>query len=166
MMKPKNPHIPPPERRPISMQGRPSLADGDERSIGDLLRELSDEVRTLLRQEIQLARSEIKQNITKASTHVGFIAAGGFIAYAGFLALVMAVALLLGTFMPDWLGFLIAGALVVAGGYMLLQTGLSKLKRTDFTLEHTADTLQEDKLWIKQEAQEVKNDPMHLGAST
>ena len=143
---------------------RPVAPPRDERSVGDLFKELARETRTLLRQEFQLAKTEATEKASKASKGVGFVAAGGFVAYAGFLALVAALGFLLGSFMPNWLGFLAAGLLVLVAGYALFQKGLSSLRNTDFSFDHTVETLQEDKLWMKQEAQEVKRDPTHLGA--
>jgi cation transport ATPase len=136
----------------------------DDRSLGDLFKELGRETQMLVRQEVQLAKAEVSRSVSKAGKHAGFIAAGGFVAYAGLIGLVMALGFLLGTFMPVWLGFLIAGVVVLIIGYALFQKGLSGIKNTDFSLEHTAETLQEDKLWLKQEAQEVKRDPKNLGS--
>ena len=143
---------------------RPTPSPRDERSVGDLFKELARETQMLLRQEFQLAKTEATEKASKASKGVGFVAAGGFVAYAGFLALVAALGFLLGSFMANWLGFLAAGLLVLIAGYALFQKGLSSLKSTDFSFDHTAESLQEDKLWMKQEAQEIKRDPTHLGA--
>ena len=143
---------------------RPAVQNQDERSLGDLFKELAGETQLLVRQEIRLAKAELSEKAGKAGKNVGFIAAGGFVAYAGLIVLVMALGLLLGSFMPDWLGFLIAGVVAILAGYAFFQKGLSGLKHTDFSLERTAETLQEDKLWMKQEAQEVKRDPKHLGS--
>lgn len=156
--------FPPERRRPMPPTDGPPAHERDERSLGDLFKEFVDETRTLVRQEIQLAKTEASEKASKAGKHIGLIAAGGAVAYAGVLALVMAIGFLLGMVMPDWLGFVIAGVVVIIVGYVLLQKGLSGFKNTDFSLERTAETLQEDKLWIKQEAQDVKNDPKHLGA--
>lgn len=164
--RPEGPRIPMPHE-PVPYDRRPydrPAPERDGRSLGDLFKELAGETRTLVRQEIQLAKNEAQIKAKKAGKNVAFLAAGGFVAYAGFIVLVMALGLLLGTFMPDWLGFLIAGAVVVIAGVVLLKKGQEGLKDTDFTLDRTAETLQEDKLWMKQEMQEVKDDPMHLGA--
>lgn len=135
-----------------------------ERSVGELVKELARETQTLIRQEFQLARVEATEKAAKAGRGAGFAAAGGFVAYAGFLALVAALGFLLGSFMPNWIGFLVAGVLVLLSGYALVQKGLGILRSTDFSFDRTAETLQEDKLWMKQEGQEVKRDPKHLGA--
>ena len=166
--------MPPPDRRPPDdrrPRGEPRL--DDERSLVDLLRELTTETRELVRQEINLAQTEISEKTSQATQEVkgkateagkdaAYVGLGGAIAYAGLLALVFSLALLLGSFMPDWLGFLIAGVVVLLIGYALIQSGLKKLRQvdyalsTDFSLSKTKRTLQEDKQWMKEEAREVK----------
>lgn len=141
---------------------RPPRRNG--RTLGQLFTKLTREIQALIRQELQLATTEASEKASVAGRNVGFMAAGGFVAYAGFLALVIALGILLGNVMPVWLGFAITGVVVLIAGYALLQKGISGLRSTDFSLDRTAQTLQEDKLWMKQEAQEVKDDPKHLGA--
>lgn len=123
----------------------------DERSIGDLFAELASETSTLVRQEVQLAKTEITQKVTSAGKDVGMIGAGGALAYAGLLALIAAVIIGLGQLIPMWLSALIVGLVVVGIGYMLIQSGLSALKRIDPTPRETIETLKEDKEWVKEQ---------------
>lgn len=53
------------------MQGR------DDRSIGELFAELAQESATLVRQEVQLAKTEMSQKASRVGKDVGFLAAGG-----------------------------------------------------------------------------------------
>lgn len=135
----------------------------DERSVGQLVKELAHETQTLIRQEFQLAKAEATEKASQAGRGLGFALAGGFVAYAGFLAVVAALGFLLGSFMPNWIGFLVAGLVVLLTGYALAKKGLNSLRSTNFSFDRTAETLQEDTLWMKQEGQEVKRDPKHLG---
>lgn len=137
---------------------------GDERSLGDLLRELADETRMLVRQELRLARVEVREIASEAGRNAGLIAAGGFVAYAGFLALVAGLGFLLGRVMPLWLSFSLVGLVVLLVGYALYRGGRSGLRETDFSLERTTESLQEDRQWMKEEARDVKDDPARLGA--
>lgn len=123
----------------------------EDRTLGDLFTDLTRDFRTLVRQEIDLAKTESTEKAKKAGKHVAFIGAGGFVAYAGFIAIVFAVAYLLGEVMPLWLSTLLVGAAVTLAGYMLIQSGLKGLKHTDFSLKRTAETLKEDKQWLKEE---------------
>src|SRR3954471_22959219 len=66
-------------------------------SIPTLLKELRDETTTLLRQEVALAKIELKQNATQAAGHGIKILVGGFVAYAGAIVLLIGLGHLLGT---------------------------------------------------------------------
>jgi hypothetical protein len=123
----------------------------DTRSIGELFSELANETTTLLRQEIQLAKTEMTQKATEAGKDVGLIGAGGALAYAGLLALIAAVIIGLGQLIPMWLSALIVGLVVVGIGYLLIQRGLTALKQIDPTPRQTIQTLQEDKEWVKEQ---------------
>lgn len=136
----------------------------DERTLGELFRALATETRTLVRQEIRLATREASDIATEAGQNVGMIAAGGFVAYAGFLTLLVGMSLLLGLVMPLWLSFSLVGLGVLVIGYALYRSGRKGLDETDFSFDRTTETLQEDKQWMKEEAQDVKDHPSRLGA--
>ncbi|MBV9791409.1 MAG: phage holin family protein [Chloroflexi bacterium] len=123
----------------------------DTRSLGELFSELANETTMLVRQEIQLARTEMTQKATRAGKDVGMIGAGGALAYAGLLALIAALIIGLGELIPLWLSALIVGLVVVGVGYMLIQRGLTALKQIDPVPQQTIQTLQEDKEWVKEQ---------------
>jgi hypothetical protein len=122
-----------------------------ERSLGELFSELSQETSALIRQEVQLAKAEVTRKATKAGKEVAFMAAGGFIAYAGFLALIAAAILGVAEFLPLWLSALLIGVIVAGVGYLLLQKGMNGLKEINPAPRRTIETLKEDKEWLKQQ---------------
>jgi hypothetical protein len=122
----------------------------DQRSLGDLLSELSRETATLVRQEVALARTELTRNVARLQRHAVLIVAGGVIAYSGLLAIVAAIVLgLVRLGVTPWLAALVAGIGVAVLGYVLLQQGLSGLKRDPLTPEQTIDTMKENAQWAK-----------------
>lgn len=123
----------------------------DERSIGDLFSELASETSTLVRQEFQLAKTEMTQKATSAGKDVGMLGAGGALAYAGLLAVIAAVIIGLGEFIPMWLSALIVGLVVIGIGYMLVQRGLTALKQIEPAPRQTIETLKEDAEWAKEQ---------------
>jgi len=139
-------------------------AQGPRRSVGQLFGDLAQQMQTLFRLELQLARVETTEQVKRAGRGGGMIAAAAAVAYGGFLAVIAALALLLGSAMPMWLAFLLTGVLVLLAGALLFASGRSTLKEADFNLDKTARTLEEDARWIKHEAAEVKRDPSHLGS--
>jgi Flp pilus assembly protein TadB len=126
------------------MQGR-----GDDRSLGELFSELSQETTTLIRQEVNLAKTEMSQKASRVGKDVGFLAAGGAVAYAGLLAIIAGVIALLALVIPLWLSALLVGLVVAAIGYFLVKRGLDALKQEDLAPRETIETLKEDKEWAK-----------------
>jgi hypothetical protein len=120
----------------------------DERTLGDLFSELSQETSTLVRQEVQLAKVEITEKVAKAGKNVALIAGGGLIAYTGVLALVAALILGLATWMAPWLAALLVGLVFVGIAAVLIVTGLNDLKEIDPTPQRTVATIKEDKEWL------------------
>lgn len=125
----------------------------DDRSLGDLLGELAGETTTLVKQEIALAKTEIREEVRTAGKNAGIVAAGGAVAYTGLIAVVIGLGWFLGELLADaeWLGILIVGLIVTAIGYALVQKGLTTLKDMDKKPERTIKTLKEDKEWLKNE---------------
>lgn len=117
-----------------------------ERSIGELFGQLSQDMALLVRQEVQLAKSEMQQKLTRATRDLVSLAAGGAVALLAALALTAALILILAgpVGMAPWLSALLVGAVLAAGGYMMLQRGLRDLKRTDPTPRRTVESIKED----------------------
>lgn len=124
----------------------------DNLSLGELFAELSKETTTLVRQEVNLAKTEVTQKASRVGKDIAFMAAGGFIAYAGFLALLAALIFgLVALGLPAWLSALIVGLVVAAVGYFLIQKGRDALKRDNLAPQQTIETLKEDAEWAKQQ---------------
>jgi uncharacterized membrane protein YqjE len=124
----------------------------DERSLGELFSDLARETSTLVRQEVQLAKTEMTQKATAVGKDIGFLAVGGLIAYAGLLALIATIIIILGTAgLPWWLAALIVTVVVLAIGGILVQRGLNALKRQSMAPEQTIQTLKEDRQWAKEQ---------------
>jgi hypothetical protein len=122
----------------------------EDRSLGELFAELTRETRTLVRQEVNLAKSEMTQKASRIGKDVGFLAAGGAVAYAGFLAIVAGIIFVLAEIgLPLWLSALLVGVVVAVVGYLLVRKGLDALKREDPAPRQTMETLKEDKEWAK-----------------
>jgi hypothetical protein len=125
----------------------------EERSIGALFGELSQDVALLVRQEAQLAKTEIQQKLSKMSADLASLASGGVVALVGGLALTAALILLLidPVGLDPWLAALLVGAVLAIAGWVLLQRGLNQLKRTDPTPRRTVETLKDDIQWAKEQ---------------
>jgi hypothetical protein len=123
----------------------------DGRSLGELFSELAQETSTLVRQEVNLAKTEMSQKASTAGKHLVVLAAGGALAYAGLLAILAGVIALLNDVMPLWASALLVGIVVAIVGYLLIRKGLDALKREDFAPRETIETLKEDQQWAKEQ---------------
>src|SRR5688572_9109385 len=103
----------------------------DGRSFGDLLGDLRRDASTLLSQQVELAKTELKESAQKVMRDVALAAAGGFILLLGSIALTIALCagmyVLAGLVTPQWaavwLGPLAAAILLGIIGAALLQSG-------------------------------------------
>jgi hypothetical protein len=125
---------------------------GEERSLGELFGDLARDTGTLVRQEVDLARTELTQKASRAARDLGFLAVGGLVVYAGFLGLLAAAALgLVAAGLDAWVAALLVGGVVAVVGAVLVQRGLSALKREELAPRQTVETLKEDARWAKEQ---------------
>jgi hypothetical protein len=123
-----------------------------ERSIGELFGEFSQDMTLLVRQEIRLARTELSEKATAVSKRLTSVIAGGVAAYIGALAVVAAVILLLTQVVgiPAWVSALLVGVAMAIGGFVTLRAGLRALKTIDPAPRRTVETLKDDVRWAKE----------------
>lgn len=124
----------------------------DNASLGELFSDLARETSTLVRQEVQLAKAELRQSAEQAGKSIASLLVGGAIAYAGFLAILAAIILGLGEAgMPWWLSALIVGVVVVVIGLVLVMRARSGLQPENLAPRETIESLKEDREWVKEQ---------------
>ena len=120
----------------------------DNRSLRELFTELSQETGTLVRQEFELATTELTARARVAGRQVAIAAAGGALIHAGLLVLLAAVAaLLIQLGMQPWLATLLVAIATMGVGYMLMNKGMAGLRRADLTPRQTMESLKENAKW-------------------
>ena len=125
----------------------------DDRSLGEMFAELSRDTRTLIQQEVQLAKTELSEKASKMAKGAALVAGGGLIAYGGLLTVIAAVVLILIALgLPPWAAAGLAGGLVAGLGFMLIRSGLTALRPQVLTPRKTIETLKEDAQWLKAQA--------------
>ena len=88
----------------------------DERSLGALFGDLASQNGTLVKKEVQLAKTEILEKTKDLGKHAGKVVAGGVIAHVGLLALTAALIIGLGSVMPRWLSALFGAEIATQAG--------------------------------------------------
>jgi hypothetical protein len=126
-----------------------------ERSIGELFGQLTQDTALLVRQEVQLAKSEMQQKISRATRDLVSLATGGAVVLLGALTLTAALILILAgpVGIAPWLSALLVGVVLAAVGYTMLQRGLRDLKQTDPTPRRTVESIKEDIQLVKEQRQ-------------
>lgn len=119
-------------------------------SIGDLLRGILGDLRTLLKEEMALARLEISQQLAHAKTAGISFAIAGVTLLMGLALLLVALSLGVADRLgwPAWSGFLIVGVLLCAGGAAAAIAGRNQLSQVQAVPEHTMSSIKENAEWI------------------
>jgi uncharacterized membrane protein affecting hemolysin expression len=121
----------------------------DQRSMGDIVGDIAKDVSNLVRQEMDLAKTEMKQEATKAGKGAGMLGGAGVAGHMALLFLTLTLVFLLDNWMPIELAALILTAVWGIIAAVLAARGRNELKQVDPKLETTQRTLKEDVQWAK-----------------
>ena len=124
------------------------MAPQDNRSLGELMAELSSETSRLVRKEVELATTELTATARTAGGHVATAAVGGALAHAGLLVLLAAIVIGLAQLgVTPWLSAAIVAIATMVIGYVLVNKGVSSLRNTSVVPTQAIQSLKEDAKW-------------------
>jgi hypothetical protein len=124
------------------------MAMGENRSIGELFSDLSRDIGTLVRKEMELLKSELSTKVSSAGVHLGVAVAGGALVHAGLLVLLAAIVLALSRLgLSPWIAALLVAFVTMLVGYLLVSRGLNGLRNTPLAPTHAIDALKENPKW-------------------
>jgi hypothetical protein len=127
--------------------------DGDDlrdRSLGELLKQLSEQTTRLVHQELELAKAEITQKGKQAGMGAGMFGGAGALGLAALGALTACFILALNAVMPAWLAALIVAVVYGIVAFVLVKQGQAKMKAAGPPVpEQTIETVKEDVEWAK-----------------
>jgi hypothetical protein len=127
-----------------------STDDLRDRPIGDLLRELSTQTTTLVKQELDLAKAEMREKGRRAGPGIGMWGAAGLVALLALGAFTAFAILVLDEVMPNWLAALLVAAVYGAIAGVLYVQGRERVDDAGSPVpEQTVETLKEDVQWAK-----------------
>jgi uncharacterized membrane protein YqjE len=128
-------------------------ATGSDSSVGDLARQLSEQVSRLVRDELRLAQLEMTSKGKRAGLGIGMLGGGSLLAMYGIGCLLAAAILALALAVPAWLAALIVAAAVLAVSAAVALLGKGKLtKATPVVPEQAAQSVKADVEEIKERA--------------
>ncbi|WP_183353102.1 phage holin family protein [Geomonas silvestris] len=125
------------------------MPEREQKTIGALFTELTREVRTLFRQELELFLAEMKAKVTDIAKDTLAVGLGAALLYFGAFALIAAIVLGLATVMPAWGAALLVAVAFLGTGVVLVQRGLKNFAQLDKKPEETVATLKETVQWAK-----------------
>ncbi|TDQ00297.1 phage holin family protein [Labedaea rhizosphaerae] len=125
---------------PVANPAQPH-EDVSEKSIGDLLGEISRDLSVLMRQEVELATAEIKQEVAKTGKGAGMLAGAGFAGYMVLLFASIALWAGLSNVIDAGWSALIVMAIWAVIAVVLGVSGRTRLRAVHPKPERTVDTL-------------------------
>jgi uncharacterized membrane protein YqjE len=121
-----------------------------EHSTGDLVKQLSQQVTTLVRQEVELAKVEMGEKGKKAGVGIGMFGGAGVAGFLALWSLTFCVIFALDKGMPLWAAALIVALIWGAVAGVLALQGREKVKEVGKPVpEQTAESVKEDVEWLK-----------------
>jgi uncharacterized membrane protein YqjE len=130
-------------------------APAGEQSAGELVKQLSEQVSRLVRDEMRLAQAEMTRKGKQAGQGAGLLGGGGLIALYGVACLLAAAIIAISGQISAWLAALIVGAalMVIAGIVALI--GRSRLRRA------TPPVPRQAALSVKADVDEIREHAIH-----
>jgi uncharacterized membrane protein YqjE len=121
-----------------------------EQSMGDLFKQLSDELSTLVRQELRLAQAEMTEKGKRAGIGAGIFGGAGLVGVMALATLTACIVAALATAMDVWLAALIVTVVYAASAGVLALQGRERIQQaTPVVPEQTVETVKEDVQWAK-----------------
>lgn len=131
---------------------------GYRESIGELVKGILADIQQLIRDEISLARVEVREQASRAKLAAAALGTAAVALLFGATFLLLAVATGIADLLdwPIWAGFLAVGLLLGIVGMVMLSTGRSRLRTVTPVPEQTVATLKENSEWIAKRLSSAK----------
>lgn len=122
-----------------------------DKSIAELIGELTRETSVLFRQEIALAKMEVSEKLSRAGSGVTELAIGGVFTFLALQALLAAAIIALASSIGWWQAALVLGVAVLLIGAAFLIRGLANLRARSLTPARTLASLRENRAWAREQ---------------
>lgn len=107
------------------------LRHSQERTVGQLFAQVVDDLRAIVRTEIQLAKTEITSQLGVAGKGVGMLGAAGVLALYGLGLLFVTLSLVIAIWLPVWAGFLVITVVLFVVAAILALIGRNALNEVN-----------------------------------
>jgi uncharacterized membrane protein YqjE len=125
-------------------------ADAPRESFGQLIGQLTEHSAALVRDEMALAKQELKESTRSLSRGLVTVAIGSFLGLIALGTLAAAAVIGLAHYVSAGYAALIVGGALAVLALSVALVGINRLKRTSLSPEQTIETLKEDRQWLKE----------------
>jgi fatty acid desaturase len=126
-----------------------SMQPTDDRSIGELVSTATTDIGHLFRQEMELAKTETKEELRTAARAGAMFGAAAVVGFLALMLALFAAAWGLAEVMPVGVAFLIVALLAGTAACVAFSVGRERFKEFDPVPQQTAETIKEDVEWLK-----------------
>jgi uncharacterized membrane protein YqjE len=133
----------------VTADVHPHPAESDDRSLGEIFSDVANDLSTLIKQEMELAKTEMKDEFKKAGKGAGLLGGAGLAGWMVLLFLSLSAVFALDKGMDLWLAALIVTVVWGIIAAVLAATGRKELRRSNPQLPQTQQTLKEDAAWAR-----------------
>ena len=120
-----------------------------DRSVSEVLQDIVRNIQDIIRAEVRLAKSEVREEVVKAKAAGVFLGVATLSAVFAVLFLLFASVYALAHVMPDWAAALLVAVVLGVVALITMRLGLGRLERVHPTPDKTLDSLKENVQWAK-----------------
>lgn len=121
-----------------------------QKSLGELFADLSTQISALVRQEVQLAKTEITEKVSGLAKGAAALAVAAFLGIAAFFVLLLAAVYALSLVLPAWAAALVVAIVLLIIAGVAAMIGIKMLKKVTPPIpQKTIETLKETPQWLK-----------------
>ena len=133
------------------MASRPAMPIDPEIGIPDLVRRLTDDSKRLARDEVRLAKLEMRESIHTSVRGGLWLGLAFGAAVVALVALTFMLSALLGRLLQNyWAGTLVTGVLELVVALLLVKRGLKALREPSYTFEESREALKDTAQWARE----------------
>ncbi|MDQ3980560.1 MAG: phage holin family protein [Actinomycetota bacterium] len=144
------------QQRPASegleTRGTPTDVPPSDKPVPELLADVTAKVAELLRQELEMAKVELKDEVRQAAKAGGMLGGAALLGYFSALLASFGLAWWFDRKLPRWMAFFLVAGLQGAAAAALAQRGREEMLRVDPVPTQTVETLKESVEWAKAQA--------------
>jgi len=135
----------------------PPSGTTEQESIGDLLSGLIGDLQQLIRGEVALAKTEVREEVGEAARGAQILGVAAVAGLVGLIVLMLGVAVYLERWLDPWQALVLVGVILLVIAVAAGLTGKNRLSASSVTPDRTIASLKEDKQWASQQVKSIKN---------